>query len=79
MTETAAARAEARKLAQVRKINARLARLEAADRGDSQLAEQLREQVAARLVGRCRDCHRTLTDPKSIADGIGPECAAKAV
>lgn len=26
---------------------------------------------------RCRMCRRGLTDPKSISDGIGPECAAK--
>ena len=26
---------------------------------------------------RCRRCHRRLTDPESIARGIGPECWAK--
>jgi hypothetical protein len=29
------------------------------------------------LYGRCIVCGRTLTDEKSIADGIGPICAAK--
>lgn len=28
-------------------------------------------------VYRCSFCRRTLTDPQSIALGIGPECAAK--
>lgn len=27
--------------------------------------------------GRCGVCHRPLTNPASIASGIGPECAAK--
>jgi len=26
---------------------------------------------------KCQICKRTLTNPESIADGIGPECAAK--
>jgi len=29
--------------------------------------------------GRCCRCGRTLTVPKSIADGIGPECLAKSL
>lgn len=29
-------------------------------------------------IGRCGICHRTLTDPESIAHGIGPVCRAKA-
>jgi hypothetical protein len=37
--------------------------------------------AAAKLYGTelgvCGVCHKTLTDPKSIADGIGPKCAAK--
>jgi hypothetical protein len=28
-------------------------------------------------LGRCGVCNRTLTNPDSIADGIGPICAAK--
>jgi hypothetical protein len=74
-------RAEARKLAQVRKLALTLARVEkaiAAGRTDFEgRAEQLREQIAGRLVGRCCRCHRTLTDPVSIAAGIGPECVTK--
>lgn len=27
---------------------------------------------------KCSRCHRTLTDPRSIANGIGPVCARKA-
>jgi hypothetical protein len=78
MTKTTpAARAEARKLAQVRKLTARLARMESFGRGDDPLAERLREQIATRLVGRCRECHRALSDPDSLAAGIGPECASK--
>lgn len=30
-----------------------------------------------RRIGRCCRCHRTLTDDKSRANGIGPECAGK--
>lgn len=68
-------RAEARKLAQVRKLTVTLGRLERA--GYTERAEQVRGQIAARLVGRCRECHRVLTDPTSVAAGIGPECATK--
>jgi hypothetical protein len=38
----------------------------------------VRERLAAcaeRLAGSCRICGRTLTDPDSLAAGIGPECA----
>lgn len=28
-------------------------------------------------VAVCRHCGRVLTDPKSVAAGIGPECAGK--
>lgn len=28
-------------------------------------------------IGRCGICHRTLTDPESIARGIGPVCAER--
>lgn len=82
MTNTAAEkRAEARNLARVRKLTITLARAEKAlasgSFGSEARVEQLREQIAARLVGRCQRCHRVLTDPKSIADGIGPECITK--
>lgn len=30
-----------------------------------------------REIGRCGHCNRTLTDPESIARGIGPVCAGK--
>jgi hypothetical protein len=30
-----------------------------------------------RRYGRCRICGRVLTDPVSIARGIGPECYSK--
>lgn len=30
-----------------------------------------------KATGVCGVCHKTLTDPKSIAAGIGPVCAAK--
>ncbi len=74
---TPASRATARNLAKVNAIKARLAKLEAYGHGSELLAETLREQIAIRLVGRCRECHRLLTDPSSVADGIGPECATK--
>jgi hypothetical protein len=37
------------------------------------------ETIEADLVaaGRCRKCGRSLSDPVSIAAGIGPECASK--
>ena len=39
------------------------------------LADQpLAEPTFSRRVPRCRRCHRELTDPESIALGIGPEC-----
>lgn len=28
-------------------------------------------------MAKCRKCHRTLTDPKSVARGYGRRCAAK--
>lgn len=30
-----------------------------------------------RSIGKCRECSRTLTDPESVASGIGPDCAAR--
>jgi hypothetical protein len=32
-------------------------------------------QCYARSFGRCYVCNRTLTDPHSLATGIGPDCA----
>lgn len=31
----------------------------------------------ALLSQHCRVCHRPLSDPESVAAGIGPDCAAK--
>jgi hypothetical protein len=39
----------------------------------TQRADALRRQ----LVGSCSNCGRTLTDPTSVALGIGPECRAR--
>ncbi len=77
MSTAQEARAAGRNLAKVRQINVRIARLESFG-GHEGLVEQLREQVSQRLIGRCKECHRTLTDPSSVAGGIGPECAQKA-
>jgi hypothetical protein len=44
--------------------------------GNVQAAEEL-EYVLAKK-GRCKRCGRLLTDPKSVADSIGPECRKKA-
>jgi len=30
--------------------------------------------LEGRTIGRCRVCGRTLTDPESVALGIGPVC-----
>jgi hypothetical protein len=34
-------------------------------------------QKYGKLAGRCCSCNRDLTDPASIAAGIGPICAGK--
>jgi hypothetical protein len=39
--------------------------------------EQLPEQLQVWHEGKCCRCARLLTVPKSIASGIGPECAGK--
>lgn len=69
-------RADARNLNVVNKLKRYLANAEASGRFP-QRCEELRTMIAARLVGRCRECHRVLTDPDSVAAGIGPECATK--
>lgn len=32
---------------------------------------------SVRLIGRCAVCGRSLTDPTSVAAGVGPTCAIK--
>jgi hypothetical protein len=39
-------------------------------------AERIEQELAD--AGRCERCGRLLTDPKSLADSIGPECRRKA-
>jgi hypothetical protein len=45
------------------------------ERGDLQRAEALEDGL--RAAGRCQDCGRRLSDPVSVAAGIGPDCRAK--
>lgn len=39
--------------------------------------EQFLHQVEFSFDGRCRRCNRLLTDPDSVASGIGPHCAGQ--
>lgn len=43
--------------------------------GNVDAAERLEAQLAD--AGCCRRCGRTLTDPLSVARGVGPECVKK--
>jgi hypothetical protein len=43
--------------------------------GRPDVAERLEAQLAA--ASRCRRCGRSLTDPASVARGVGAECASK--
>jgi hypothetical protein len=43
--------------------------------GKTALAEALEGELVT--AGRCRRCGRTLTDPDSLAKGIGPDCAGR--
>ena len=43
--------------------------------GRTDTAEALEAELVA--AGRCRICGRILTDPESIAAGIGPDCRSK--
>jgi hypothetical protein len=43
-------------------------------RGRADVAEALEAELAG--AGRCKRCGRTLTDPASIARGLGPDCLA---
>lgn len=38
------------------------------------MEEDRAQHLRRRLVGACSSCGRTLTDPKSVELGIGPEC-----
>jgi hypothetical protein len=40
--------------------------------GDVDTAERLEAKLV--VVGRCKRCGRGLTDPASVARGIGPDC-----
>ena len=40
------------------------------------IAEPRERKAKKERLPRCRRCHRRLTDPVSIARGIGPECYA---
>lgn len=44
-----------------------------------QILEQKADVYRRALKGRCRRCGRTLTDPASVEQGIGPECIKTAV
>lgn len=44
--------------------------------GDRAGAERLEADLVR--AGRCRRCGRALTDPESIAAGVGPDCRSKA-
>lgn len=46
---------------------------------DHLLKGTMPEQLEFWHEGRCCMCNRTLTDPVSIQNGIGPECAKKGV
>ncbi len=39
--------------------------------------QMMDQGVAISFKGSCRCCNRTLTNPRSVADGIGPTCAKK--
>jgi hypothetical protein len=43
--------------------------------GQPALAEHWEAELAK--AGRCPCCGRLLTDPKSVADSIGPQCRRK--
>jgi hypothetical protein len=44
---------------------------------DQLRAKQLPDKLEVWHEGRCGRCNRPLTDPASIASGIGPDCASK--
>ncbi|MEV3961768.1 DUF6011 domain-containing protein [Nocardia sp. NPDC050193] len=40
-------------------------------------AEVAEEQPTVKLVAHCRRCRGWLLSPRSVAEGIGPTCAAR--
>ena len=44
-------------------------------KGRPDVAERFEAELVA--AGRCRICGRALSDPRSVADSIGPECRRK--
>lgn len=48
----------------------------AARRGDHATVDRIGDALQA--AGICRECGRTLTNPKSVEAGIGPECGPRA-
>lgn len=67
----------ARRLAWL-ETQSRLAK-ERGDERDAQSFDTARAEMEAlmRSIGACRRCGRPLTDPDSIAAGIGPQCVKK--
>lgn len=41
------------------------------------MAEVAEEQPTVKLVAHCRRCRGWLLSPRSVAEGIGPTCAAR--
>ncbi|MEU1523978.1 DUF6011 domain-containing protein [Nocardia rhamnosiphila] len=41
------------------------------------MAEIAEERPTVKLVAHCRRCHGWLLSPRSVAEGIGPTCAAR--
>lgn len=77
LTPDQARRAEARNLSRLNKLERYLIAAEMSQRPNPTYVAKLREQITTLIAGRCRVCHRTLTDPTSVAAGIGPECAVR--
>jgi hypothetical protein len=55
------------KLADAARYYRRMGQLTIAQHWENELAK----------AGRCKRCGRLLTDPRSVADSIGPECRRK--
>ncbi len=46
-------------------------------RTDKDPAEVAEDRPTVKLVAHCRRCHGWLLSPRSVAEGIGPTCAAR--